>query len=260
MESLQQLREICQRIKYEGSSREDWLSRIIFRRVSIYLTVLFLKAGLSANKVTALRLLPCIGAGVLLAFPQPEYWLLAWGLLFVYEILDCCDGEIARYSGPPSLVGEYNETMADVFSYRFLRVCMCFGIYGALQNTVVFILGFALAIGGIIYWVSPILLHSIFFRNGYVQQESGRPGAVETSPTLLSHRVLRLGRSLVDHTGFFFALPATSLLDMFVPPFSVTSLDLNFRFMYLALLALAVVSGALLRVYDINKHGVRLHG
>jgi len=259
MESLQQLREICQNKPCDDPAQDDWFSRIILRRVSIYLTVLLLKAGLSANKVTALSLLPCIGAGILLAFPQPEYWLLAWGLLFVHEILDCCDGETARYNGPTSLIGRHNDTMAFVFCYPLLRVCMCFGIYQALQDTVVFILGLVLVIGWIVYWVSPPVCRSILYRNGFLRHDLGKARPAETSSVLL-RRVLRRARALVDHTAFFFALPLTSLLDMLVPPLPVTSLYLNFRFIYLALLALALVFGAVLGIYDVNKHGVRLHG
>jgi hypothetical protein len=259
VKALHQLRETCQYKPRDDPSPDDWLTHIIVRRFSIYLTVLFLKVGLSANKVTALRLLPCIGAGVLLAFPQPEYWLLAWGLLFVWEILDCCDGEIARYSGTPSLVGEYNDTMADVFCYRFLRVCMCFGIYAALRNSVVFVLGFAQVIGWIVFWVSPPVCQGILYRAGFRRQEFASTKPTDSSPAPL-RRALRLGRALVDHTGFFFALPVTSILDMLVPPFSVASVNLDFRFMYLVLLALALLFGAVLGTHDINKHGVRLHG
>ena len=42
---------------------------------------------------------------------------------------------------------------------------------------------------------------------------------------------------------------------MFIPPLSIGSLDLNMRFIYVALLALVMVFSALLRVYYINKHG-----
>jgi len=259
MESLQQLREICQNKPCDDPAQDNWFARIILRRVSIYLTVLFLKAGLSANKVTALSLLPCIGAGILLAFPQPECWLLAWGLLFVHEILDCCDGETARYNGSTSLIGRHNDSMAFVFCYPLLRVCMCFGIYQALQDTIVFILGSVLVIGWIVYWVSPQVCRSILYRNGFLRHDLGKARPAETS-SVLPRRVLRRARALVDHTAFFFALPLTSLLDMLVPPLSVTSLDLNFRFIYLALLALALVFGAVLGIYDVNKHGVRLHG
>ena len=61
------------------------------------------------------------------------------------------------------------------------------------------------------------------------------------------------------HTGFFFALLIISKADMLISPFSVGPLDLNIRFIYVALFALAAVFGLLLKVYDVNKHGVRLH-
>lgn len=259
MESIRQLREICQHTRDDKFFQSDWLDRNLLRRASIYLTRFFLKAGLSSNKVTLLSLLPAIVAGALLTLPQTGYWLLAWGLILIFEILDCCDGEIARYQKSATVVGEYNDIISYVcFSYPFLRVCMCFGIYQALGNTIIFVFGFALVIGWTIYWFSPILCEFFLGRKGILQVELERTEQMET-PKMLSGRIARYGKMLFGHTGFFFTLPVISLSDMFIPPLTVGSLGLNMRFIYVALLALVMVFSALLRVYDINKHGVRLH-
>jgi len=260
LESIKQLREICQKTRNDEYYQDEWLSRKIIRRVSIYPTKFFLKAGLSPNKITLLGLLFGIAAGALFTFPQAGYWLLAWGLFFFYNILDCCDGEVARYCGLASLVGQYNDVVADnFFLYPFLRVCMCFGIYQSLGNIVVLILGFIQVLAWVVYWFSPVLCQA--FLNREVAQQKGLEESRQVEPPpVLFRRILQYGQMLVNHTGFFFALLIISLLDMFVPSFSIGLLDLNVRFIYVALFSLAMVVGALLRVYDVNKYGVRLYG
>lgn len=258
MESIQQLRKLCQQTRDDEFYQADWLDRNILRRVSIYLTKLFLKAGLSPNKVTLLSLLPAIGAGVLFTLPGAGYWLGGWGLFLLFNILDCCDGEIARYQKSASLTGEFNDAMAGFhFLLPFLFACMSFGIYRALDDVIVFIFGFALIIGWTIYVFSPALWTLILFRRGAHHNESGETQQLKVSKTL-SGRIMTYARIPFTQTGFFFALLAISIADMFVTPFSAGTLTFNIRFIYLALYAMATVFGSLVRVYDVNKYGVKL--
>lgn len=257
MESIGRLREICQQTRGDIFYQEDWLTRNVFRRVSIYPTKFFLKAGLSPNQVTLLSLLPGIAAGALLTLPQSEYWLWAWGVLLLYWTMDCCDGEMARYQGSSSLVGEYNDTLAGIFFLRpLLRACMCFGIYQALGNIIVFVFGFALIIGGIVYYSSPYLCQTFLGRKGILQEQLEGIERLEFSPTL-SRRIAQYGQKLFANTGFFYALPTIALLDMITSPFSIGSLDLNVRFIYFASFALVVVFASVATVYDVNRYGVR---
>ena len=259
MESIRQLRVICQQTRYDKFFRGDWLHHNIFRRVSIYITRIFLKVGFSANKVTVLKLLPGITAGALLTMPQAKYWLVAWILFLLYKILDCCDGEVSRYRKSASLIGSYNEGLIDIyFLPPFLFACMTFGIYRALGHYLVFISGFTLVISWTIYMLSPKLCEIILSRTGMQKEKLEQIKRVEV-PAILSCGIMPYGRMVFNYNGFFLALLILSLLDMFISPFSIGSLDFNIRFIYVTLFALEAVFGSLLRVYDVNKHGVRLH-
>jgi len=258
LEHTKRLREICQQTRDNKLFQSDWLDRVIFRSISIYPTRFFLKIGLSPNSITLLSLVPVIVAGALLTFGKSEYWLVAWILLLLYEVLDCSDGEVARYHGLESPVGEYNDIMAgNCFMYPFIRVCMCLGIYKACDNAAIFIVVFTLLIGWIIYWVSPVVCRAIILASGEALEEYNSTKRLDTIQ-VLPRFVTQSGQIVFGRAGFFLALPIISLLDIFMSPFTVSSLDFNSRFIYMAVIALSLVCAALLRVYDINKHGVRL--
>jgi phosphatidylglycerophosphate synthase len=259
MESIRQLREICQYGRSDKFYSADLLDRYILRRVSIYFTSFFLRVGFTPNKVTLLSLLPGIAAGALVTLPQAKYWLIAWALLLIAKILDCCDGEVARYQRSTSPLGEYNDEIAGGYLfYAFLFACMSFGIYQAIGSSIVFIFGFTLVIGWMLYWFSPILCQTILCRKEMLHHELDRIERVEV-PKTLTWLLIPYGRMIFTHTGFFFALLLISISDMFIPLLSVGLFDFNIRFIYLALFAFAVVFGSLLRIYDVNKRGVTLH-
>lgn len=258
MESTRRLRELTQHTRDDEYYASDWLDRNLLRRVSVHLTRFFLWTGLSPNKVTLLSLAPGIAAGGLLIMPQPQYWLMAWGLLLVYGILDCCDGEIARYRRSSSLVGEYNDGIAGVLFLRpFIRTCMCFGVYRALGDPLVLAFGFALIIGWVVYALSPFLCVTILSRRSVPLERDHIEDPGQVTPTL-SRGILPQARAFFGHTGFFFTLPVISILDMFISPFHLGSFELNFRFLYLAISAVAIVLASVTRVYDINKYGLRV--
>jgi len=258
VESTKLLRQVCQETRDDTHNQRDWLDRAILRRVSIYATRVLLRAGVSPNQVTLLSLLPAVAAGAMLAMPQPVYWLAAWGALLLFEILDCCDGEVARYRGSASLVGEYNDHMAGLFFlYPFVRACMAFGVYRALENVAALALGFVIVVGWMVFRLSPILCDLLVYRTGKPLEDTGKGAQSEPSRGLL-RSAAKYGQGLFGHTSFFLALLVISLVDMFVSPFAVGSLEVNIRFVYLALLALVMVLAALLAVSNVNRYGVRL--
>jgi phosphatidylglycerophosphate synthase len=258
-ESIKELREICQRSRDDNLFQSDWLDRNLLRHVSIYLTWLFLKVGLSPNKITLLSILPALGAGALFTLPDPKYWLIAWALFFFCEILDCCDGELARYQKSSSLTGEYDDLMAGVYFIRpLLYGCMSFGIYNVLDSITIFVFVFILVTGWMMYTFSPILCQALLSRKSLLQEELKQNEQVKF-PKTLSRGIIPYFRLIFNHTWFFLALPVISLLDMFVSPFWLGGLEIDMRYMYIVLFALAVMSASILRVYDVNKYGINLH-
>jgi phosphatidylglycerophosphate synthase len=91
---------------------EHWAGRLYMRRLSPYLTRLVLRTPLPANGVTALM----IPAGLLgaLSFTFAGIWPAAVGVLLVQLqlLLDCSDGEVARWRKQFSPVGVYLDQLA----------------------------------------------------------------------------------------------------------------------------------------------------
>jgi len=91
---------------------EHWAGRLYMRRLSPYLTRLILPTALPANGVTALM----IPAGLLGAFALTfaGIWpaVLAVLLIQLQLLLDCSDGEVARWRKQFSPVGVYVDQLA----------------------------------------------------------------------------------------------------------------------------------------------------
>ncbi len=86
---------------------EHWAGALYLRKGSIYLTRLLLPTGISANAVTWwIAVIGVVGAAVLLL---PGWWpfLAAAALVQLSILVDCTDGEIARWRGQASAAGVY---------------------------------------------------------------------------------------------------------------------------------------------------------
>jgi hypothetical protein len=91
---------------------EHWAGRLYMRRLSPYLTRLIIRTPLPANGVTALM----IPAGLLGAFALTfaGIWpaVLAVLLIQLQLLLDCSDGEVARWRKQFSPIGVYLDQLA----------------------------------------------------------------------------------------------------------------------------------------------------
>jgi phosphatidylglycerophosphate synthase len=91
---------------------EHWAGRLYMRRLSPYLTRLVLPTPLAANGVTALM----IPAGLLgaLCFTFAGIWPAVLGVLLIQLqlLLDCSDGEVARWRKQFSPAGVYIDQLA----------------------------------------------------------------------------------------------------------------------------------------------------
>ena len=141
VESIKELKRICR----EPGKKETWYVRNVRRRASIYITKLFLKLGITANQTTFISIVIGVISVVLFAFGNYWYTLSAVFLLHISSILDCTDGEIARYRGA-SPVGAFFDSLFHDIMYGLLFVGISFGVYQNYPNTLVFALGFSASV------------------------------------------------------------------------------------------------------------------
>lgn len=106
--TIAQVREVGQPPHVRSrAAAEHWVAHAYLRAVSPYLTRPLLAAGASANAVTGLMIAAAAAAAFATAWAGPAGALLAALLVQLQMLLDCCDGEVARWRGTSSPVGIY---------------------------------------------------------------------------------------------------------------------------------------------------------
>jgi phosphatidylglycerophosphate synthase len=104
--SIAEIRAVCQPESVLGRrTAEHWTGLLYLRRISPYLTRLLVGTRLTADGVTGLMILAgALGAGALL-LPGLPGALLAALLMQAQMLLDCSDGELARWRRVSSPTG-----------------------------------------------------------------------------------------------------------------------------------------------------------
>ena len=110
--SLAQLREVTQPPEVlTRANAEHWVAHLYLRKISPYLTWVLLKTPISANGVTSLMILT--GWATAAALLIPGIWgpMLALVLGQLQMLLDCCDGEVARWRKTKSPAGHFLDAV-----------------------------------------------------------------------------------------------------------------------------------------------------
>lgn len=90
---------------------EHWTASLYLRDLSPYVTWVLLRTSISANGVTGLMILSgwCVAFALLI----PGFWGAAVALVMcqVQMLIDCCDGEVARWRGTSSPAGAFLDAV-----------------------------------------------------------------------------------------------------------------------------------------------------
>lgn len=91
---------------------KEFFGRYFSCYFSPYLTAVFHALGLTPNQVTASMFVAGLAGAVALCFGTPAALLAGSLCLVLVNVLDTCDGEIARLTGQSSPGGEYLDRLA----------------------------------------------------------------------------------------------------------------------------------------------------
>ena len=109
---------------FERNSGEHWAGRLYIRRLSPYLTRLFVPTPITPNGVTWLMILSGIGAAALVT---QDGILPAVGAVLLIQLqilLDCSDGELARWRKVSSPVGIYLDRIGHYLTEAALPIAL----------------------------------------------------------------------------------------------------------------------------------------
>jgi phosphatidylglycerophosphate synthase len=101
---------------------EHWAGRLYMRKVSPAATWMFARLGWSPNAVTAAFMVCGVAAGVVIAFGGLASAVAGAALIQAYLLLDCSDGELARWSQRTSATGIYLDGMGHYLGESALLV------------------------------------------------------------------------------------------------------------------------------------------
>lgn len=246
VESIRELREICQK-KYEEFHRGYPIWELLDRKISIYFTKLFLYTRITANQATLINTMVGIIATIFLAIGPNWYPIVGALLLRLWSILDCTDGEIARYRKTFGVTGEYIDRLNNTIVEPLIFMALTFRIYNTFYGSLVFIVGFFASISALqiklaIYniYASVVSLYLSSEKTEAVLKRDIRPTSV--LPHLKGHSSLFY--SIVQNflPGGFIMLTMLlvfSVMDFLIP--SIKMGDFTFNFAYLFVISYGIV-------------------
>jgi phosphatidylglycerophosphate synthase len=188
---------------FQRNSGEHWAGRLYIRRFSPYLTRLLIPTGISPNAVTWLMILDGVAAAAVLTLPGVLPAVGAVLLIQLQILLDCSDGELARWKGISSPVGIYLDRVGHYLTETALPIALGIRADGGWEHIGGWTtLGFAAAVLQLFVKSETALVH-------VARAESGKP-LVEDRRDVAAPRAtgLRRARQLAGYLPFYRAFVA----------------------------------------------------
>ena len=238
--TIAQLREVTQPPSVRTrAGAEHWVAHAYLRDISPYLTRLLLRAGFSANGVTWLMILSAALAAVATGWPSLLGAVLAVLAVQLQMLLDCSDGEVARWRATSSPLGVYLDRVGHYVAECGIAVALGVRATGGLATSGVWIsAGLLLGLLVALNKVENDLVHVARHYAGLSQMRDAEEVRVPSGGLL--RRARRLARFVPFHRVFHsvelsLLVLAAALLDL------VTGGDAT-RVLLAALLAAALVT------------------
>ncbi|WP_165984656.1 CDP-alcohol phosphatidyltransferase family protein [Streptomyces sp. YIM 98790] len=206
-------------------SGEHWAGRLYMREVSLRWTRHLVNGPLSPNQLTGLMVLAGVAAGAVLLLPGVPGALAAALLIQLYLLLDCVDGEVARWRGQTSITGVYLDRIghylaeAALLAGFGLRAADVFGRDGGGSGPdwLWAFLGTVAALGAILIKAETDLVDVARLRGGLpaVKEEAATPRSSGLALARRAASALKFHRLVGGVEASLFIL-AAALLDWLV--------------------------------------------
>ena len=243
-ESIAQLREVTQPPEVRlRANAEHWTASLYLRDISPYLTWMLLKTSISANGVTGLMILVGWSTAAALLIPGVGGASLALVLGQLQMLVDCSDGEVARWRNTRSPAGVFLDKVGHYSTEALIPVVL--GIRAAgwpLEFPADFAwttVGFALALVIVLNKALNDMVH-VARANAGLDKLSDRKSEAEPSQRLVA-KLRRAARFLPFHRLYHsveltIIAFVTSVVGLFLPYLMAE------RILVLVLLPLAVLA------------------
>lgn len=147
--SIAELKKVCR------PSKDLFVDKYFYRRLSIYCTWFLVRLPITANQVTILWIVVGVSSSILYTFGTHISFIIASFALQIQHILDCTDGEVARYHNATSHEGYYLDLIGHYMVNPLLLFGFGIGLYNCLGYRWLLYLGFFLSF---FYLLNPLLI------------------------------------------------------------------------------------------------------
>ncbi|QIY71943.1 CDP-alcohol phosphatidyltransferase family protein [Streptomyces sp. RLB1-33] len=183
---LEELREVIHPAGKLESRAEHWAGRLYMRSLSLRVTRQMLGTRVSPNQITTVMVFAGVLSGVALVVPGLGGAVLSVLFMQLYLLLDCVDGEVARWRRQFSPLGVYLDRLGAYLADAAVMVGM--GIRAAqLGLNLYLVAGLAAAIGVLLLKSSSDLVH-------VARSDSGMEKATDQSVVPRSSGLARVRR------------------------------------------------------------------
>lgn len=216
--TLSELRAVCQPPDLLGRvNGEHWAGRLYMRHVSLRLTRLLLRVGVTADQVTWAMIAAGLLAALALTVPHPATAVVALLLVQLQLLLDCCDGEVARWRATSSPAGIYLDRLGHYSTDAALVAALGVRVDGGPSNVAGWTtLGLVVAVLVLMVHAETDLVHT-------ARALGGRAPLADTGSRLRG-TALRRARRVVRYIPFNRALLAPELTLLAVAAATVDAL------------------------------------
>ncbi len=159
---------ICNKLKKDTDGP---VSRILNRPISLRISKLLLKTGITPNQISVLStVIGLVGASF---FFSGEYFYLILGgiLIHIHSIVDGCDGEVARLKLRQTKYGGWLDSVLDRYVDAAIIFGLVYGYWSITGDTTIWIIGFFALIGTFLNSYTADKYDSIF-RDGDMTKKS----------------------------------------------------------------------------------------
>ncbi len=233
----------------------SWVGLHVTRRISPYVTRVFLKMGVSANQCTVLRMLLTVGVGIVFTSPEPMVWVGAALLGYGVIVLDCVDGELARVNGTSAPEGTYLESLSSQFAQPYILACMTIGLFVGLGGMHVLVAGLGAVLGSSLAVAHTPIVRAVAWEWSVRSREGTSRSRRRSSWIVIARRVsnvLLITRGLI----YLPQVLVMSLVDAFTGGFEVFGFAFNGRLAWLTVFALGTLAAAVVRATTTVRQGI----
>jgi CDP-L-myo-inositol myo-inositolphosphotransferase len=159
---------ICNKLKKDTDGP---VSRILNRPISLRISKLLLKTGITPNQISVLSFV--IGLAGASFFFTGEYLYLILGamLVHIHSIVDGCDGEVARLKLRQTKYGGWLDSVLDRYADAAIILGLTYGYWSINGDMTIWIIGFFALIGTFLNSYTSDKYDSIF-KNGDMTKRS----------------------------------------------------------------------------------------